>query len=291
DLKEALLAAAAAGSWKDTSSSLKQGVKPSIRDSELRTPLHLAAANGDRSTVKLLLGYKDTGWFADGGITPLHLAAENGNTGAVKLITGLSGHVWHKERAASPSAIEKIKEAMDHKFDRHLQDFFDRKTFTARELAVINGHQATALAFPMSSDDDLLHAFSCACMLGDMEMVETLWHHNEKKRPWEHQHSSPEKHIRWFPAPPFHLAVMSGNRATVAFLLEKGFKATTESRKTWKAYPPYSSPAHYAAIVGDAQLLKMLERKGADLTAMNAVHRTPLSYAVENGNEDAVELL
>ncbi|KAH6718337.1 hypothetical protein BKA61DRAFT_717107 [Leptodontidium sp. MPI-SDFR-AT-0119] len=84
---------------------------------------------------------------------------------------------------------------------------------------------------------------------------------------------------------------MSGNRATVAFLLEKGFKATTESRKTWKAYPPYSSPTHYAAIVGDAQLLKMLERKGADLTAMNAVHRTPLSYAVENGNEDAVESL
>lgn len=57
------------------------------------------------------------------------------------------------------------------------------------------------------------------------------------------------------------------------------------------ALPPYSSPAHYAAIIGSTELLLTLERHGADLTALDYSSRTPLSYAVENLNEAAVELL
>ncbi|KAL2073659.1 hypothetical protein VTL71DRAFT_10985 [Oculimacula yallundae] len=290
--QKALFAAAAAGSWKDTSYNLKKGVKPSIRDAQLRTPLHLAAANGDKATVKLLLSYKNTGWYADANETPLHLAARHGNTEAVKLITRLGGHTWHTEMASDPKAIEKIKQAMGHKFDKYLQGFFERKSFSARELAAIYGHKDTALAFPMHSYDDLRHALACACMLGNVELVELLWDHHSN-RPWTFRHSSLEKQVQSFPAPPFHLAVMSGNRAVVAFFLEKGLKATTDSRKTKKCYPyaSYSSPAHYAAVVGDTKLLEMLQRRGADLTAEDYLHRTPLSYAVENLNEDAVELL
>ena len=58
---EALLAAAAAGSWNRTSRLLNEGAKPSIRDSNLRTPLHLAASNGNTEVIALLLEQKDIG--------------------------------------------------------------------------------------------------------------------------------------------------------------------------------------------------------------------------------------
>ena len=55
----------------------------------------------------------------------------------------------------------------------------------------------------------------------------------------------------------------------------------------------YSSPAHYAATIGSTELLKDLRRRSADadLTALDHLSRTPLSYAVENQNEFAVKLL
>jgi ankyrin repeat protein len=293
--RAALLAAAAAGSYNDTRSLLQQGVEPSVRDSKLRTPLHLAARNGDKDTIELLLKYKNTGWFADNNVTPLHLAAKYGNTGAVRQIASLDGHNWPRERATDPSAMTKIKKSTNGKFDRRLGSFFARKTFSARELAVIYGHRDTAVAFPSADNDDLLHAFSCACMLGDVHMVETLWDHNERR--WYFQkHIRPLDPVRWFPAPPLHLAVMSRNRATVAILLERGMKVDDESSRSvvgmfTAALPPYSTPAHYAAMVGSTELLLMLEQKGADLTAFDHLSRTPLSYAVEELNVSAVKLL
>jgi ankyrin repeat protein len=254
-----------------------------------RAPLHLAAANGNVDTIKLLLSYKDTGWFADGHATPLHLAAKFGNTEAVELITQMKGHAWHTERATSGNAINRIKDAVGGKSDKRLEDFFDRKTFSARELAVLYGHQTTALAFPISSND-FLEAFSCACMLGDMDMAEALWNHHEARYRFQ-KYSSLKVQVLGFPAPPLHLAVMSGSRAMVAFLLEKGFEVTKKSKKSKTGLQPYSSPAHYAAVVGSTELLLMLERRGADLTALDFLYRTPLSYAVGNLNEDAVELL
>ena len=89
---------------------------------------------------------------------------------------------------------------------------------------------------------------------------------------------------------------MSGNRATVAFLLERGTKVDDESDRLvvgmfTAALPPYSTPAHYAAMVDSAELLLMLEQKGADLAAFDHLSRTPLSYAVEELNVLAVKFL
>jgi ankyrin repeat protein len=285
------LAAAAAGNAEDTLFYLEQGARPGTSDAALYTPLHFAARSGDKDTIALLLKYKDTIWYADGNATPLHLAARHGHAAAVRQITSISNHDWPKERASSPHAIEKIKTAMNHKFDNHLKAFFERKTYSAREIAVIYNQEAAALAFPMASNDDLPHAFSDACMMGNVKMMETLWKHNQQ-RPYRDTHSKLTDAVRWFPAPPLHLAVMSGNRAAVAFLLEKGVKATGGSSSTWnEAFPPYSSPAHYAAIVGSAELLKALERRKVSLTIKDFQDRTPLSYAVEHQNEDVVELL
>ncbi|MCJ1265248.1 Ankyrin-1 [Lobaria immixta] len=293
--KEEIFAAAATGSSQDVSDLLKLGVKPNIRDPKLWTPLHHAAANGNEETVKLLLKHKKMGWYAGNDTTPLHLAARHGHTNAARQILKLSGHNWNRERAKDPKAIGKIKNAIGNKFEKQFEAFLERKTFTARELAVIYGHADTMLALPIKPGGDILHALSCAPLLGDVDMVDTIWDRLES-RWYSEQLECTRCQVRWFPAPPLHLAVMSGNRATVALFLEGGLQAKDQSTNFVTgfftgAYPPYSSPAHYAAVAGSIETLSTLERRGADLTALDHLSRTPLSYAVENLNEAAVELL
>lgn len=224
-----------------------------------------------------------------------------GHHAAVKEIAEISGHDWTRERARSPQAIQKIKASIGREgniFDRQFTEFFNEKLFTAQELAAIYGHVEAALSFPSSSKDDLRHALSCACMVGNAHMVEEIWNHH-KNRWYFQRHRSLESRVPSFPAPPLHLAVMSGSRPTVAFFLDRGWNANGTSRQTfWEAFwgdtpsPSllYSSPAHYAATT---ELLKDLRRRGADadLTALGHRSRTPLSYAVENQNEFAVKLL
>ena len=43
-------------------------------------------------------------------------------------------------------AVDSIRAAMDQGFDKQLKAFFERKTFTARVLAIMSGHVHTALA-------------------------------------------------------------------------------------------------------------------------------------------------
>ena len=293
-LKEALFTAAAAGSSAKVARLLNDGVKPSIRNAKLQTPLHLAAAKGSTETIEVLLRSKDTGWFADDNITPLHLAARNGHIAAVEQLAAIYSHDWHGERATDPYAIEKLKNATAHRFDKHFATFFARKSFTARELAVIYGHVKAVVSFPSAKNDDLRHALSCACMLGDAHTVEEIWLHHER-RSYFKKHGSLQTHVRWFPAPPLHLAIISEDRATVAFLLEHGWKPHVQSSGSWfsDALPPHSSPAHYAAMIGSTELLRALRRHGsdADMTALDHRSRTPLSYAVEHLNELAVKYL
>ena len=216
------------------------------------------------------------------------------------MIAEVSGHDWTRERARAPEAIQKIKDSIGRQgdiFDQQFTEFFNEKLFTAQEIAAVYGHVEAALSFPSSSKDDLRHALSCACMLGNVHMVEEIWNHHKNRRYFQ-SHWSLKSRVPSFPAPPLHLAVMSGSRPTVAFFLDRGLNA---NEKSWQAFggwfssrlPLYSSPAHYAATIGSTELLKDLRRRGADadLTALDHRSRTPLSYAVENQNGFAVKLL
>ena len=270
-------------------------LNPYIRGPNNWTPLHYAAINGSEKTIKQLLRYKDIDWFADDGVTPLHLAARHGRTSAVRQFLQLSGHDWNHERAWYPEATEKLKAATGNKLDKQLEEFFHRKTFTARELAVVYGYKDTAFAFRVGSGGDILCALSCACIMGDADMVKAILRELENR--WFFSETvPPHGQARWFPAPPLHLATMSGDRATVNRLLESKAKVNDQSTNFWRrtfndGYPAYSAAVHYAAVVGSKEILFDLERKGANLAALDHLQRTPLSYAVENGNEAAVERL
>ena len=288
---------ASRGDWLEVEKLLKRGARASAVDDQIRTPLHLAAQNGCVDTIALLLKEKGTGWFADNGVTPMHLAAVNGKTAAVKLLGGLSGHKWKRERAFDLNATQRLRKATGGLFDARLSGFLNGQTFSARELAAISDHADAAVAIPDQRKDDLPSALSLACMMGNVRMVEALWLNNDNR--WFNSRYSPSSLVeqrRWFPAPALHLAVIANSRPTVAFLLEKGADVRDQSSHAiagifTNGLLPYSTPAHYAAAMGSILMFRLLQRKGADAQVADHTGRTPLSFAVQYGQEDMVDYL
>ncbi|KAF5618672.1 ankyrin repeat-containing protein [Fusarium sp. NRRL 52700] len=278
ELSVALLKAATAGLLRNATALLKREARCTVRDESLMTPLHLAAGWGHYAMVKLLLSYKNKDWFAQGGITSIDLAARYGHSKVVKLLISNGGHAWKNDRADSPENFYKFK------FPRVISH---AKTLSARELAAIYGHESSVLAFPSTKKDDILHAMSSTCAIGNQSMVETIWRHH-KQRSYFKRHLNPAKLVSTFHAPPLHLAVTSGNPALVAYLLERGFpvndQGTTEGSE-------YSSPAHYAAMTGSAEILYLLKSSECLMTSLDFRERTPLSYAVEHEQVQAVSFL
>lgn len=285
------------GEWLEVEKLLKRGARASAVDDQIRTPLHLAAQNGCVDTIALLLKEKGTGWFADNGITPMHLAAGNGKTAAVKLLGRLSGHKWKRERAFELNATQRLRKATSDLVDPRLSGFLNRQTFSARELAAIFDHEDAAVAFPDQRNDDLPNALSLACMMGNVRMVETLWLNNGNR--WFFSRYSTSRLVEqrhWFPAPALHLAIIANSRPTVAFLLEKGVDVRDQSSHAitgifTNRLLPYSTPAHYAAATGSILMFRLLQRKGADAQVVDYTGRTPLSFAVQHGQEDMVDYL
>ncbi|KAF5608302.1 Pfs NACHT and ankyrin domain protein [Fusarium subglutinans] len=269
ELSVALIEAAATGSLRNAKALLKRGARCTVRDEDLMTPLHLAASWGHYALVKLLLSYKNKDWFAQGGITPIHLAARYGHSKVVKLLISNGGHDWINDRADSQGTLEKF---------RYPRVISYAKTFSARELAAIYGHENAVLAFPSTKKDDILQAMSSACALGNQSMVETIWRHHEQ-RSYFKRNSNPTKLASTFKAPPLHLAVTSGNPALVAYLLERGFPVNDQGTVEGSQY---SSPAHYAAMIGSVEILHLLKSSGSAVTSLDFWNRTPLSYAIQH---------
>ncbi|KAI4160143.1 MAG: hypothetical protein LQ342_006001 [Letrouitia transgressa] len=277
---EDIFAAAVAGSLQNLSNLVKRGGRPYVRNSKNWTPSHYAAANGSIETVSSLSKYGNTNWFADDDITPVHLAARNGHTTAVKQLLKIPGHDWNRQRAVDQQASDMIKMAIGNKFARELETFFRRKTFTAQELAIIYGHVDTVLAFHVEPGSDMLHALSCACMLGNLQIVDAILYHLQNRQNYQKPESL-YRQARWFPAPPLHLAVMSGNQATVALLLNQDI----DSRKQAKTH------RHIMQLLLVRSRFYSYLKEGVPLAALDYRSRTPLSYAVEHLNEAAVEVL
>jgi ankyrin repeat protein len=287
----AIFVAAASGVREAVLQQLIYGVKPNELDDNLYTPLHYAAQIGSVATIKLLEEYRGVNW-AGCGLTPMHLAARCGRTAAVTHFVQLGGRKWHKERTVDAIATAKIKADMQHRFDDSLKEFFEERTFTAMELAVIYRHADTAVAFPRSSAGDLKSAFSLACMIGNIHMIKTLWEYSAATSDfWHNQRHFARAQVQGFPAPPLHLAVMSRSLPAVAFLVVIGAWVNATRGGSSTEFPRHNSPAHYAAMIGSLSMLELLKHYDADLTLWDYNQRTPLSYAVEKELEDVVEAL
>ncbi|XP_076356980.1 uncharacterized protein LOC143250411 isoform X2 [Tachypleus tridentatus] len=119
-------------------------------DTEGRTVLHLAAANGCTSTVKTLLQYGAKVNAVDqSGYSPLHQAAKEGHLEIVNLLLKNGSHVDTQEKAhgntslheASRKGYSQTVEAIcNHKAKTHIKN---KEGSTALHMACQNGHNQT----------------------------------------------------------------------------------------------------------------------------------------------------
>jgi len=128
----------------------------------------------------------DVCWFTDGNITPLHLAVRCRHTSVVKQSIDKVGHDWPRGRAVIPLVICRIQEAMGNKFNQHFDGFFARRAFSAGEFARFFTVTRRPL-WPSQLPRTTISAKPCACMLGDLYLVEAICKH-PNARPY-HGHS------------------------------------------------------------------------------------------------------
>ena len=82
-----------------------------------------------------------------------------------------------------------------------------------------------------------------------------------------------------------HEAVQQGDLAKVKKLLENNpdlLEAKSENEKT---------PLHFAAQIGNKEIVEFLIGKGADVNAKNIAHETPLHYAAALKHKEVVDFL
>ena len=85
---------------------------------------------------------------------------------------------------------------------------------------------------------------------------------------------------------PIHLASEEGHAGMVKFLLSCGsdVNSTTEGANR-------VTPLHFAAAKGRGAVLEMLLKAGADINALDLARKTPLTWAIESGQDATARIL
>jgi len=158
-------------------------------------------------------------------------------------------------------------------------------------IALREGNIATAKfllekgADPEARDQKGLLPIHYAAQKGDMEMVETLL--PSLKNINDALGITQNTKVTFLTEraiTPLSFAAMSGNADLVKLLLERGADPTMASTKG-------RLPLHYAAISGNAEMIKLLMPLTNDLDQQDALGHTPLNYAVIGKHSAAVNLL
>uniref|UniRef100_A0A8B9KPF9 Ankyrin repeat domain 28 n=1 Tax=Astyanax mexicanus TaxID=7994 RepID=A0A8B9KPF9_ASTMX len=245
---------------------ITQGASILLKDySQKRTPIHAAAMNGHLECLRLLIGNADPHAAVDvqdgSGQTPLMLAVLNGHTDCVYFLLSKGASVEAKDkwgrtalhRGAVTGHEACVEALLQHSASLPVRDSRGR---TAMHLAAACGHIGVLGA--------LLQA---AQSLNTVPVIMDNCGYT-----------------------PLHWACYNGHDTCVEALLEQEVFHKMEGN----SFSPLHcavTPLHAAAYTDHVECLQLLLGHNAQVNAIDALGKTPLMMAAENGQTNAVEVL
>lgn len=286
------------------------------RDRFGRTPLLVAAREGNEAVVKLLLKRgADKAAKNNAGKTPLHLAAEEGQTAVAWRLIRCGADVEAQDREGrTPLSLASWRgqEAVASLLIRHgaTVEARDQRKRTPLHWAAVGGHKAVVwlLLFQGATpapDGSVWSPLPLAAMEGHVSVVQLLLN-------WGADASGEAGNNA------LHSAIVEGSTQTVELLLDRG--AALEGRYIIDGSTPLIAAArncrktlgelllnrgaaleardnngctalHMAIVYGPKQMVELLLDRGASLEAQDNSGYTALHLAIRGGQKHMVELL
>ena len=222
------------------------------------TPLHLAAKNGFRDLVDVLVqsGGNVNARNFPMQETPLHLATRNGHHFIAQFLVQQGSQV----NARNVPWQETPLHLATRNGHRHIVQFL-----------VQQGSQVNTRNVP--SRETPLHL---ASRNGHQQIAEFLIHHgsqvNARNVPWQET--------------PLHLAARNGHRYIAQFLVQRGSQVNARN------VPSREMPLHLASRNGHQQIAEFLIHHGSQVNARNVPwQETPLHWALKNGHRQIAKFL
>ncbi|XP_055370831.1 uncharacterized protein LOC129605233 [Condylostylus longicornis] len=257
------------------------------------TVLHLAAGNGNKKIVEILLTYtknKNINYKSSEGCTPLHLAAQNGHKDVVFILCQTNGIntccVTNKGLTALHLAAinghEEVVEVLSKEVDVNLKN---ETVGTALHAAATSGYKEVVKALLKHSNIEINSKFSEGCT--PLHLATQNNHQDVVKILLNNENinincANDEGYT------PLHIAALHGHTDLVQIFLQRKHKDLNICAESHTR----TIPLHTASISGHTAIISFLiDAEISTINHKNAKNITPLMYASINGHEKAVECL
>ncbi|XP_011255508.2 uncharacterized protein LOC105250869 [Camponotus floridanus] len=255
---------------------LEKGVPVSTRDSDGRTPLHLAACATSTKIVEELLkhGADPCKWDFEKKCTPLHCAAA---AGCVVTVTCLIKSGADVNARRSPLCYAILNNAVDcvetllqaGACPNNLQDYTKIPLHVAAGLGNVHCSKLllNAGAKPETRNSSDQTAMHLATLAQSSETIDVLISAGARVNAKDNEECTP-----------LHVAVAGKNNKLVKTLIEAGASVNEANKFGY-------TPLHIAALNESSYIVKMLLSNGGDLMARTKNGVTALSFIVHHTPE------
>jgi ankyrin repeat protein len=277
------LHAAAYKGYKDIAELLvAKGADVNARGGDEITPLYQASMSGNVDMANFLIAHgANINAKSKSGYTPLLVASSNGDKDVVDLLIAKGADVNAKDNQGNTSLFWAIKTffAMSPE-NLKIKSANDQQKLMAikkqvkgewREVAVLLIKHGADVAITVNDATPMY----VAALMGDKDLIESL---ADKGADPSNGGGAGET--------PLHAAIAEGHLGAAKLLIGKGADVNAKNTRSGR------TPLHFlASFKDDRELAELMITKGADVNAMDKDGRTPLSYAVEKGNNAVAEVL